>query len=105
MRRWMDAAAVACAAVVAGCGGGDSADSGSASGGGGSGGSTAQGAALTPAAAKGAKGNVTLCLPKDVSGSFHKTIAAFNKQQSAVKATLLELSESADEQRNQLIQR
>jgi multiple sugar transport system substrate-binding protein len=105
MRRWIAAAAVACAAVVAGCGGGDSADSGSASGGGGSGGSTAQGAALTPAAAKGAKGNVTLCLPKDVSGSFHKTIAAFNKQQSAVKATLLELSESADEQRNQLIQR
>ena len=48
---------------------------------------------------------MTVCLPKDVSGAFHKTIDAYNKSQSAVKAKLLELPESADEQRNQLIQR
>jgi multiple sugar transport system substrate-binding protein len=96
--------AALCAALIVGCGG----SSGGGTGGGGaqSGASGAKsGQALSPALANGAKGNVTLCLPKDVSGAFHKTIAAYNTSQSAVKAKLLELSESADEQRNQLIQR
>jgi multiple sugar transport system substrate-binding protein len=96
--------AAVCAALIVGCGGGSGGDTG-----GGGGQSDASGAksgqALSPASATGAKGNVTVCLPKDVSGAFHKTIAAYNKSQSAVKATLLELSESANEQRNQLIQR
>src|SRR5687767_12559198 len=89
----------ACAALVAGCGDDDS------SGGGGSGSETTAGAKpLSPDAAEGATGEVTLCLPKDVSGAFTKTIAAFNKE-SDVQAKLQELPESADEQRNQLIQR
>jgi multiple sugar transport system substrate-binding protein len=87
------------AALVAGCGddssGGDSGASGQ---------SAPDAKVLSPDAADNAKGSVNLCLPKDVSGAFHKTIAAFNKQ-SDVKATLQELPESADEQRNQLIQR
>ena len=94
----------ACAVVLAACGGGGG------TGGGGSPSSASSGnvssdQVLSPGAAKSAKGNVTLCLPKDVSGAFHKTIAAFNKEQSAVHATLFELSESADEQRAQLVQR
>jgi multiple sugar transport system substrate-binding protein len=93
--------AAVCAALIVGCGGGSSDNSG---GGGGASGAKS-GQALSPALASGAKGDVTVCLPKDVSGAFHKTIDAYNKSQSAVKATLFELSESADEQRNQLIQR
>jgi multiple sugar transport system substrate-binding protein len=88
----------ASAALVAGCGG----DSGGGSGGSSS---SASGGALSANAAQNAKGKVTVCVPKDVSGAFHKTIAAFNRSQSAVQAGLLELSESADEQRNQLITR
>ena len=61
-------------------------------------------AAIAPDAADSATGSVTVCLPKDVSGAFHKTIEAFNEE-SEVEADLLELSESADEQRNQLITR
>src|SRR4051794_657576 len=88
----------ACAALVAGCGDDSSGDSAT-------GGQSAPDAkVLSPHAADNAKGAGNLCLPKDVSGAFHKTIAAFNKQ-SDVKATLQELPESADEQRNQLIQR
>jgi multiple sugar transport system substrate-binding protein len=98
------AAAALCAALVVGCGGSSSSSS-SGGGGGGKSQGVDQSLVLSPSAAKGAKGSVTLCLPKDVSGAFHKTIAAFNKSQSAIKANLLELSESADEQRSQLVQR
>jgi trehalose/maltose transport system substrate-binding protein len=95
--------AAGCIAALAGCGGGgDDAGGGSAAS---KPTASAAGGALEPAAADGAKGNVTLCLPKDVSGAFHKTIDAYNRSQSAVKANLFELSESADEQRNQLVQR
>jgi multiple sugar transport system substrate-binding protein len=87
-------------ALLAGCGGGDEGGDGGATGGA----KSAGGNVLSPDAAADAKGKVTLCLPKDVSGAFHKTIDAFNAQ-SAVQATLLELAESADEQRNQLITR
>jgi multiple sugar transport system substrate-binding protein len=89
-----------CAGLIAGCGD----DSSSGGGGATSGQSAPDVKAISPDAADNAKGTVNLCLPKDVSGAFHKTIAAFNKQ-SDVKATLQELPESADEQRNQLIQR
>ena len=65
--------AAVCAALIVGCGGGSGGDTGG--GGGQSGASGAKsGQALSPASATGAKGNVTVCLPKDVSGAFHKTI-------------------------------
>jgi multiple sugar transport system substrate-binding protein len=92
-----------CAALIVGCGS-DSSTAGSSSGGDRGAQSAPDVKALSPDVASNASGNVTLCLPKDVSGAFHKTIDAFNKQ-SKVKATLMELPESADEQRNQLIQR
>src|SRR5918994_1397942 len=87
------------AALIAGCGG-DDGDDGEAAGNG----EQSATAPISPDAADSATGSVTLCLPKDVSGAFHKTIEAFN-QESEVQADLLELSESADEQRNQLITR
>ena len=87
------------AVLVAGCG--DDSDDG---GDGGGGAEQSASAAISPDAADSATGSVTLCLPKDVSGAFHKTIEAFNEE-SEVEAELLELSESADEQRNQLITR
>jgi multiple sugar transport system substrate-binding protein len=59
---------------------------------------------VQPAAAENAKGTVTMCVPKDVSGAFHATVKQLNAQ-GGVQAKLLELPESADEQRNQLVQR
>jgi multiple sugar transport system substrate-binding protein len=90
--------AVACALLAAGCGDGGGDEDGD--------GQTRPAGIepVDPAAADQAEGSVTLCLPKDVSGAFHKTVEAFN-QESAVQAKLVELPESADEQRNQLIQR
>jgi multiple sugar transport system substrate-binding protein len=96
------AAAVACALLLAACGGSDS-GSGSTAG------TTGQKATsgknvVDPAAAENAKGTVTMCVPKDVSGAFHATVKSLNAK-GGVQAKLLELPESADEQRNQLVQR
>jgi multiple sugar transport system substrate-binding protein len=96
------AIAAACALLVAACGGSDS----------GSGSTTAATAqksssdknVVAPAAAQNAKGSVTMCVPKDVSGAFHATVKELNAK-GGVQAKLLELPESADEQRNQLVQR
>jgi trehalose/maltose transport system substrate-binding protein len=96
------AIAAACALLVAACGGSDS-GSGSTTA------ATAQKASsgknvVEPAAAQNAKGTVTMCVPKDVSGAFHATVKELNAK-GGVQAKLLELPESADEQRNQLVQR
>jgi multiple sugar transport system substrate-binding protein len=87
------------AALIAGCGDDDNDDGGAAGNG-----KQSATAPISPDAADSATGNVTVCLPKDVSGAFHKTIDAFNAE-SEVQAELFELSASADEQRNQLITR
>jgi multiple sugar transport system substrate-binding protein len=96
------AIAAACALLVAACGGSDS-GSGSTTA------ATGQKATssknvVEPAAAQNAKGTVTMCVPKDVSGAFHATVKELNAK-GGVQAKLLELPESADEQRNQLVQR
>jgi multiple sugar transport system substrate-binding protein len=93
-------AALACAVFVAACGGDD--DEG---GGGGGGGSSDGGKVIDPAAADGAKGDVTFCLGKDTSGDKTAAIKRFNESQSAIKADMLEFSTSADEQRTQFVQR
>jgi multiple sugar transport system substrate-binding protein len=95
------ALALACALPLAACGGGGDSESQSTG--------TGQKSAVSknavdPAAAKNAKGSVTMCVPKDVSGAFHATAKSLNAQ-GGVQAKLLELPESADEQRNQLVQR
>jgi multiple sugar transport system substrate-binding protein len=109
-RRGVAAALVAAAALfVAACGGND--DGGGA--GGSSGGSASTGAtsdaqkAPTLAEAKDAKGTVTFCLGKDTSGNQKAATEAFNKQYAAqgLKMKMLEFPESADEQRNQFVQR
>ena len=69
------------AALATGCGDDDAPTTG---GGGGSEDqqeSTGGGSAIAADAADGAKGDVTLCLPKDVSGAFTKTVAAFNDEE------------------------
>jgi multiple sugar transport system substrate-binding protein len=98
---------VALMAVVAvGCGDDDS-------GGGGGGGSTSESGAtegakvIDPASMEGAKGDVTYCQGKDTAGNAHEMIDLFNKKYSGqgLTAKLVEFPASADEQRNQFIQR
>jgi multiple sugar transport system substrate-binding protein len=98
---WIAAlAAIVCTLGLAACGGDDS--------GGGSGSSTGatKGAkALDAASMEGAKGNVTYCAGKDTSGDLIEGIKKFNALGNGITAKLLEFPESADEQRNQFIQR
>src|SRR5215211_8433562 len=54
---------------------------------------------------KGAKGNVNWCIGKDTSGAYQASIDLFKKENPNVKVKLVELPESADEQRTQLVQR
>jgi len=94
--------AMACALVVAACG---SSDSGSSSSGGTSTGATKGAKSVDASNFKNAKGNITYCAGKDTSGDLKEGIAEFNKLGNGVTAKLQEFPESADEQRNQFIQR
>src|SRR5215213_264071 len=93
---------VVMAVVVAACG----SDSSSGGGGGSSGGAKIEGAKkIDPKSMDSAKGNVTYCTGKDTSGDLIEGVKDFNKANPGLKAKLLEFPESADEQRNQFIQR
>ena len=90
--------------VAVGCGGDDD------SGGGGStseSGSTSGAKTIDASAMDGAKGTVTYCQGKDTAGNAHEMIDLFNKKYSSqgLTAKLVEFPASADEQRNQFIQR
>jgi multiple sugar transport system substrate-binding protein len=99
----------ALAMFAAACGGDDD------SGGGGGGAAATQPSGVTKGApqaptldaSKGAKGNVTYCTGKDTSGAQKKSVEDFNAKfgGQGLTAKLLEFPESADEQRNQFIQR
>ena len=93
MRKWIWAALLCCAiAVGAGCGGDD--DEG------------ADEAKKAPTADTGsAKGDVSWCIGKDTSGAYGTAIDLFKKENPEVNVKLVELPESADEQRAQLVQR
>jgi multiple sugar transport system substrate-binding protein len=93
-------AVVAMAFGVAACG----SDSGS-SGGGGSKGQTKGAKAIDVSSMDSAKGNVTYCTGKDTSGDLVEGVKQFNAANPGLTAKLLEFPESADEQRNQFIQR
>jgi multiple sugar transport system substrate-binding protein len=97
---WVVCLAAALAVGVAACG----SDS-SSSGGGGSSGQTKGTKAIDVASMDSAKGNVTYCTGKDTSGDLKQGVAEFNKANPGLTAKLLEFPESADEQRNQFIQR
>lgn len=90
MRRVIGAGLVCGALAVAGCGGDD--------------GATKDAKKAEPTAAK-AEGNVTWCIGKDTTGTFKKAVKQFNDDNPGAKAKLVELPESADEQRTQLVQR
>ena len=52
-----------------------------------------------------AKGNVAWCIGKDTSGAYGTAVDLFKEQNPNVTVKLVELPESADEQRTQLVQR
>lgn len=93
MRKWLWAAVCLVVALgFAGCGGDDDEGSGDAE--------------KAPAAdAKKAKGDVAWCIGKDTSGAYGTAIDLFKKENPNVTVKLVELPESADEQRTQLVQR
>lgn len=95
------ATCAAAALLVAACGGDDGGSDDS-----GGGGTTAK-AVPTLAAAKKAKGPLTVCTGKDTAGDRKDLVDDFNKRYGGqgLKAKLLEFPESADEQRNQFVQR
>jgi multiple sugar transport system substrate-binding protein len=98
---WVVCLAVAMAFAVAACGSDDS----GGSGGGESTGQTKGAKAIDVASMDNAKGNVTYCTGKDTSGDLVQGIKEFNAANPGLTAKLLEFPESADEQRNQFIQR
>jgi multiple sugar transport system substrate-binding protein len=98
----------ACAAFVAACGGGDdNSGSSGATSGGAQGTNQTEGAKVIDVnAMKGAKGQVTYCQGKDTAGNAHAMVDAFNKKYGPdLTVKLVEFPASADEQRNQFIQR
>jgi multiple sugar transport system substrate-binding protein len=109
-KRFAAALLVAALAMFAAACGGDDEE-----GGGGGGGASTEATGVTKGApkaptldaSKGAKGNVTYCTGKDTSGAQKKSVEDFNAKFSGqgLTAKLLEFPESADEQRNQFIQR
>jgi len=100
-----------CAALLCGVFVAASGDDSSSSGGGGGGASEESGQTegakvIDPSLADNAKGEVTYCQGKDTSGNAHYMIEQFNKKYGPdLKAKLVEFPASADEQRNQFIQR
>jgi len=103
---WLAIVVLVCSLVFAACGGSDSGGGGgNSTSGSQKTGSTSGSKAVDPASMDSAKGTVTYCSGKDTSGDLKQTIADFNKESNGVTVKLLEFPESADEQRNQFIQR
>src|SRR5690349_7722940 len=96
--------AVVALALLAGCGGDD--DTGGA-GGDAETGSTKGAKVIDPKLLDSAKGTVTYCSGKDTSGAVAQFVKDFNKANASkgLKVKFVEFPASADEQRNQFIQR
>jgi multiple sugar transport system substrate-binding protein len=93
--------ALACGVLVAACGEDEEGGDGGAE----ETGTTEGVKAIDPASMEGATGDVTYCTGKDTSGAQTFAIEEFNKANPDIKASLLEFSTSADEQRTQFVQR
>jgi multiple sugar transport system substrate-binding protein len=110
-RRLVAALVTATALFVVACGSSDNGGGTSAGDGGASTQETGvtKGVAKAPTldAAKGATGSVTYCTGKDTSGAQKESVKQFNAKfkSQGLSAKLLEFPESADEQRNQFVQR
>jgi multiple sugar transport system substrate-binding protein len=104
---WLGCALAAGALALGACGGDDGGDSGggSASSSEESTGATEGSKTIDLKAMDNAKGNVTLCMGKDTGGDVTAGVKAFNAQGNGVTVKLLEFSTSADEQRQQFVQR
>ena len=90
--------------MLVGCGGDDGGGGESATGGE-STGATKGAKAIDVGLMDDAKGEVTVCMGKDTGGDVTAAIKAFNAQNNGVTAKILEFSTSADEQRQQFVQR
>ena len=102
---WLGCAALA-GGLVAGCGGDDD------GGGGGGGaapaeekGSTEGAKVIDPASMDGATGDVSYCTGQDTTGERKDSLERFNAENPDLNAKIVEFPASADEQRNQFIQR
>jgi multiple sugar transport system substrate-binding protein len=93
--------------LVAACGSDNGDGGGGSSGGSQESGSTSGAKVIDPASMEGAKGDITYCTGKDTSGAQKESVKLFNEQNAGkgLSAKLLEFPESADEQRNQFVQR
>jgi multiple sugar transport system substrate-binding protein len=90
--------------LAAGCG--DDDEAGDEGGGGTQPAGTVEGAkVIDPASMEGAEGEITACGGKDTTGSKKAGAETFNAQNPDITVKLLEFPESADEQRNQFVQR
>jgi multiple sugar transport system substrate-binding protein len=99
-------AVLACGVLVSACGGDDE-DTGGGTAGTEETGATEGAKTIAPSEMEGAKGEVVYCTGKDTSGGQTKSVEQFNEEfgSQGLTAKLLEFPESADEQRNQFIQR
>jgi multiple sugar transport system substrate-binding protein len=91
MRKWLWAVLLVSLALALGACGDDDDDGGDAQ--------------QAPADTGQASGNVNWCIGKDTSGAYGAAIDLFKKENSKVNVKLVELPESADDQRTQLVQR
>jgi len=103
---WLCLAFAVGALVLAACGGGDESSSGGSASSSESG-TTSGAKVIDPNSMNNAKGTVTYCQGKDTAGNAHEMIDRFNEKFSSdgLTAKLVEFPASADEQRNQFIQR
>jgi multiple sugar transport system substrate-binding protein len=112
MRKGHAAALLGCVVLAGGLVGacGDDEGGGGSSGGGGAtseSGTTSGAKVIDVNSMDGAKGEVTYCTGKDTSGAQKESVKLFNREfeSQGLSAKLLEFPESADEQRNQFVQR
>lgn len=103
---WLLCSALLASGVfLAACGGDDDEAGGGGSAGSESTGQTKGAKVIDVKAMEGAKGDVTICMGKDTGGDVTAAVKAFNAEGNGVTAKLLEFSTSADEQRQQFVQR
>jgi multiple sugar transport system substrate-binding protein len=101
----MTAIAAALVLALAGCG--DDEGSGGGGGGGGEEAAVPNAKTIDPASMEGATGEVTYCTGKDTTGETKDWLKRFNAkfESQGLKAKVVEFPASADEQRNQFVQR